>query len=222
MVIFLSGAVRKKTGRKKGKAGTRKRSTARSDRRFTIGLFAGLLLLAVSILGTAVISDHFLITTSAAVVNPVVQSYEETIKSYADRYGITEYVPLIEAVMMQESGGRGTDPMQASESGFNTQYANKPGSIQDPDYSISVGVQTLSHVLQLAECRSAADLERIRLALQGYNYGSGYITWAQERDGGYSEENAALFAEIKAGELGWDSYGDPKYAEHVLRYYTLE
>lgn len=186
-----------------------------------IGFFAGLLLLAVSILGTAVISDHFLITTSAAVVNPVVQSYEQTIEEYAEEYGIKEYVPLIEAVMMQESGGRGTDPMQASESGFNTQYANTPGSIQSPDYSIAVGVRTLSQTLELAECRSVSDMDRIRLALQGYNFGSGYITWAQERDGGYSEENAALFAEMKAEELGWDSYGDPKYAEHVLRYYTL-
>lgn len=30
------------------------------------------------------------------------------------------------------------------------------------------------------------DLDRIKLALQGYNYGSAYIDWAMERDGGYT------------------------------------
>ena len=31
------------------------------------------------------------------------------------QYGIPEYVELIKAVMMQESGGRGLDPMQAAD-----------------------------------------------------------------------------------------------------------
>lgn len=221
-MIFLSRTVGKKAVRKHSRTRSKKKKVNKNDRRFTIGLFAGLLLLAVSILGTAVVSDHFLLTTSAAVVNPVVQSYEQTITEYAEENGIREYVPLIEAVMMQESGGRGTDPMQASESGYNTLYENTPGSIRDPEYSISVGVQTLKQAISLAGCRSVSDIERIRLALQGYNYGPGYITWAQERDGGYSEENSAAFSEMKAEELGWDSYGDPKYAEHVLRYYTLQ
>lgn len=42
---------------------------------------------------------------------------------YASQYGISEYVPSIQAIMMQESGGRGTDPMQASECPYNTRYA---------------------------------------------------------------------------------------------------
>ena len=36
------------------------------------------------------------------------------------QYGIPEYVELIKAVMMQESGGRGLDPMQAAEGSFIT------------------------------------------------------------------------------------------------------
>lgn len=43
--------------------------------------------------------------------------------------------------MMQESGGRGTDPMQSSECPYNTEYPNSPGAIQDADYSINVGIQ---------------------------------------------------------------------------------
>lgn len=66
------------------------------------------------------------------------------IRQYAAQYGISEYVELIKAVMMQESGARGSDPMQASESGYNTRYPNTPGGITDPEYSIDVGIQTLA------------------------------------------------------------------------------
>ena len=41
--------------------------------------------------------------------------YKRQIQKYAKEYGIPEYVELIKAVMMQESGGRGLDPMQAAE-----------------------------------------------------------------------------------------------------------
>lgn len=40
-----------------------------------------------------------------------VLAYEETITKYATDYGIEDYVSLLEAIMMQESGGKGTDPM---------------------------------------------------------------------------------------------------------------
>ncbi len=59
----------------------------------------------------------------------------KTAKITASEFGILEYVPIIQAIMMQESGGRGTDPMQASECPYNTQYPNTPGalhSFRDP------------------------------------------------------------------------------------------
>lgn len=76
--------------------------------------------------------------------------------------------------MMQESGGRGLDPMQAA--------------------LISVEVQ------------NPIDMERIKLALQGYNFGNGYITWAKSNYGGYSYANAVEFSTMQAARLGWDSY----------------
>ena len=48
-------------------------------------------------------------------VSAEVEAYEPLIQKYAKQYGISEYVELIKAVMMQESGGRGLDPMQAAE-----------------------------------------------------------------------------------------------------------
>ncbi len=136
---------------------------------------------------------------------------------------MAQYTELILAVMMQESGGRVKDVMQASESSFNQKYPHAPGSITDPEYSIECGVQALKYVLDKAGCTGPADLGRIKLALQGYNFGSGYIDWAMERDGGYTKENAAAFSDMMCARPGWNYsvYGDKGYVDHVLRYYTI-
>ena len=102
-------------------------------------------------------------------VSPEVEAYSAVISKYAGQYGIGEYTELIKAVMMQESGGRGADPMQASESGYNKKYPHSPGSIKDPEYSIQCGVQALASSLKEARCKNPMDMDRIRLALQGYN-----------------------------------------------------
>ena len=120
---------------------------------------------------------------------------------------------------MQESAGRGTDPMQCSECPFNTDYPNTPNAIQDPEYSVEVGIKYFAHCLEEAECTGPKDMERLKLSLQGYNYGNGYITWAVENYGGYSEANALIFSQEQAAYFGWNAYGDPEYVAHVLRYY---
>lgn len=154
-------------------------------------------------------------------VSEEVEQYSPLISKYAKEYGISEYTELIKAVMMQESGGRGSDPMQASECGYNTKYPHRPGAITDPEYSIKCGVQMLASVLKAAGCKSSSDMEHIKLALQGYNFGSGYITWALEKHGGYSKANAVEFSQLQAKKLGMSAYGDPDYVEHVLRYYPF-
>lgn len=80
-------------------------------------------------------------------------------------------------IMMQESGGQGTDPMQASECPYNTQYSHSPGGITDPEYSIWVGIQNYVDCVRQAGCTSPQDLDKLKLSLQGYNYGNGYIGW---------------------------------------------
>ena len=61
----------------------------------------------------------------------------------------------------------------------------------------------------------------ISLALQGYNFGNGYISWAISHYGGYSATNAQEFSNMQARAHGWISYGDPAYVPHVLRYYPF-
>lgn len=162
--------------------------------------------------------------SNSSTVTPVsaeVEAYEPLIRQYARQYGIEEYVELIKAVMMQESGGQGTDPMQASECGYNTRYPNTPNGITDPEYSIDVGIQNLAACLREAGVESPVDMNNIKLALQGYNYGNGYISWAKENYGGYTYANAVEFSEMMAERNGWSSYGDKEYVSHVLRYYVF-
>ena len=145
-------------------------------------------------------------------------AYEETIRKYAQDYGIDDYVSLLQAIMMQESGGKGNDPMQSSESGYNTEYPQVPNGITNSEYSIQVGVHTFADCLQMAQVQNTSDMEHIYLALQGYNYGTGYITWAINNFNGYSKYNAQLFSDNKKAELHTNIYGDPLYVDHVMRY----
>ena len=184
------------------------------------GWIAVVIILIVVLLGCAV--SLFGGGSGSNAYTPVsaeVEAYEPFIQKYAKQYGIPEYVELIKAVMMQESGGRGLDPMQAAEGSFNTRYPHEPNGIKGPEYSIECGVQELKAALISAEVENPIDMEHIKFALQGYNFGNGYISWAKTNYGGYSYANAVEFSTMQASRLGWDSYGDTQYPAHVLRYY---
>ena len=184
------------------------------------GWIAVVIILIVVLLGCAV--SLFGGGSGSNAYTPVsaeVEAYEPLIQKYAKQYDIPEYVELIKAVMMQESGGRGLDPMQAAEGSFNTRYPHEPNGIKDPEYSIECGVQELKAALISAEVENPIDMEHIKFALQGYNFGNGYISWAKTNYGGYSYANAVEFSTMQASRLGWDSYGDTQYPAHVLRYY---
>jgi len=96
-------------------------------------------------------------------------AYEPILQQYADQYGMSEYVELIKAVMMQESSGLGTDPMGSSESEYNVRYPRAPNEILEPEYSIYCGVLELKDCLIETGVENPIDMENIRLALQQYN-----------------------------------------------------
>ena len=175
------------------------------------------LILIVGIIGGAAFLGN---SQSSEALSAEVLAHTPAIQKYASEFGIPEYVPAIQAIMMQESGGRGTDPMQASECPYNTQYPNTPGAIQDADYSIKVGIQYYADCVREAGCESPQDMDKLKLSWQGYNYGNGYISWALEKFGGYSEANALQFSQKQAAAHGWSGYGDPEYVPHVMRYYS--
>lgn len=159
------------------------------------------------------------LVNGTASVSPEVEAYTDVITSYAEENDILEYVTVIKCIMMAESGGKGTDVMQCSECPYNEKYSNKPNSITDADYSIEVGIKYFAQCLKDAECKSPSDIPRLSLALQGYNYGNGYISWAIKNYGGYSQANALEFSNKKKAELGTSGYGNPNYVSAVLKYY---
>lgn len=147
-----------------------------------------------------------------------VLSYMPSIQAACQKYEIPEYAYIVAAIMMQESGGNinisNGDLMQAAES-----QGWPAGTPIEPELSIDYGVKYFKSCLVAAGMPPPGDISGISLALQGYNFGAGYISWALKNYGGYTKENAIEFAQIQAASLGWNSYGDVSYVDHVLRYY---
>lgn len=112
-----------------------------------------------------------------------VEQYRPLIETYANEYGLEHEVETLLAIMMQESGGRGNDPMQASES-----LCGEVGCITEPEQSIEQGVAYFKKTLEVAE----GDL---KLAIQSYNFGVGFIPYVLEREGKYTEELAIQFSQ---------------------------
>lgn len=166
-------------------------------------------------------------------INASCEAYREEVTAAAAKYNMSDYVDLILALMMQESSGQGQDVMQSSEGAFNKKYPQTPGGITDPSYSIECGIQELKYAMDKAGVQSPTDLERIRLALQAYNFGADvYFSFMEERgENVWSAESAEAFAQMASGNTlreeddplrdpaGPWAYGDQRYPEHVLRYY---
>jgi hypothetical protein len=155
-----------------------------------------------------------------AVTEEVLQ-YKPLVEKYAEDYQIAGYVDVLLAMMMQESGGRGTDPMQSSES-----YCGQIGCIDNPELSIKQGVYYFSETLK----DSGYDLE---LAIQSYNFGRGFINYVQETSGHYTQEAAIAFSQemyenapdqsiytcLRKEAKQYDAcYGDIYYVKSVMSY----
>lgn len=169
-----------------------------------------------------------------ANVSAEVMKWEPTVRKYAQQFGVEEFVPLILCLMMQESGGRGLDPMQSSEGAFNTKYCKQPNCITDPDYSIWAGVQEFKHAIERAGVTGPGDMDHIKVALQSYNFGPGFYDYVAVNGGKYTKELAISFSQMmyqKVKHTGMyrcvrpemapyqACYGDALYVDAVLKYY---
>lgn len=75
-------------------------------------------------------------TGGYANVSAEVLAYESLIIQYAEKYGIPQFVEVIKAIMMQESGGRLLDVMQSSECAYNLDYPKRHNGITDREFII--------------------------------------------------------------------------------------
>lgn len=160
-------------------------------------------------------------TVTVPTINKQVDAFRPLVDKYAKQYGVTDHVDILLAMMMQESGGRGEDPMQSSES-----YCGKPGCITNPELSIKQGVSYFSETLKIAE-------GDVKLAIQSYNFGKGFIQYVKSHSGSYSLQAAIDFSK-KMYEAAEDKsiytclrreakqyhacYGDIYYVKDVLKY----
>ncbi|PAV31470.1 hypothetical protein CIL05_02105 [Virgibacillus profundi] len=163
--------------------------------------------------------DNFKV--SYPVISEEVENYRHIVEKYAKKFDVLAYENVLLAMMMQESGGRGNDPMQSSES-----YCGSRGCIDDPELSIKQGVYYFSKTLQDAD----DDLE---LAIQSYNFGRGFIDYVQGKSGKYTIEIAIDFSKemydkdpnkskyrcLREGARELDAcYGDIYYVRSVMEY----
>ena len=186
----------------------------------SVGWIAILIILLIALIGGIFMTGSSSSGSGNQLSQEVIE-YTPIIQKYADEYKIPHFVNALQAIMMQESGGKGNDPMQSSECSFNTRFPNAPNAITEPEYSIQVGVQNFADCLKRANCTDSLDIPLLSLAVQGFNFGNGYIEWALSNFGAYSQGNAKVFADEQARKHGWSSYGDPEYVPHVMRYYQF-
>ncbi|MET3193313.1 lysozyme family protein [Bacillus sp. OAE603] len=106
-----------------------------------------------------------------------VLKYETQIYSELQSVGLEQYTPLLLGLMMQETKGKGTDPMQASES-----LGLAKDSIKSSSKSIQQGVIHFADVYQYGK-KQGVDLETI---IQSYNMGISYIDFVKGHGGKHS------------------------------------
>lgn len=97
---------------------------------------------------------------------PEVLALKPTVEKVAKEMSIPDEVPYLLAIIMVESGGRGGDPFQSSESA-----GLPPNTITSPEQSIRQGVTHYKSCLDLANQYSIQDRKAV---LQAYNYGGGF------------------------------------------------
>ncbi|EAE7960376.1 lysozyme family protein [Listeria monocytogenes] len=156
---------------------------------------------------------------SALNISPAVEAYRSVVEKECIANDIPECVDIILAIIMQESGGSVPDVMQSSES-----KGLPPNTITAPVESIKVGVAYFSQGYKKA--RKEAKMNPKETAIQGYNYGSGFIGWAIKNGGGWTADRAVEFARIQSNGKkrsggvrdGQYAYGDQLYVQHVMAY----
>jgi hypothetical protein len=144
---------------------------------FGLGLFFLLFILSV------VVERDSNEQQKGRVLSEDVLAYRDTIEQELAKSDQESLAPLVLSVIMQESGGRGDDPMQASES-----KCGEVGCIEDPEESVAYGID---HFLRMLE---EADGEE-DVAIQAYNFGAGFIDFVKENGGAFSEDLAVRFAQ---------------------------
>lgn len=157
--------------------------------------------------------------TGTAKVNEAVLAWKPVVSQYAEEYGIAEYVDVILAIMMVESGGAGPDIMKSSES-----LGLPPNTITDPVLSIDAGVKHLAAVIKSGK-NSGLDFWT---PVQSYNFGSNFNNYVKKNGKQYTFDLASNYAKklangkkVKYSNPIADFNGNFRYAYGNMYYVML-
>lgn len=145
--------------------------------------------------------------------SPEVEAYRYYVAEKCEENDITEFTNCILAIMQVETGGTTLDPMNAGDKEFNTLYPKKRGLIEDPEYSIDVGVLEFKAILGELGIRDLAEIDNLMIAFQAYHFDRGYIDFANSH-GGYSTDSAKEY--LNQSELPY--YLRTTFATNVAAY----
>lgn len=170
---------------------------------------------------------------------PAVEAWRPTVAEACRDLGVgQEWVDLALAMMAQESGGnllvtcyngaQIQDIMQACEGAYSSWILTGA-----PEYGCAPRTARASVYAGVAEMRDnleswhaylgdfgPGDLGAVKLVVQGYNYGAGFLPWCSRH--GVTEwtlESSQRYSDMMAVQTGWGYYGTPNHALLVMRYY---
>ena len=114
-----------------------------------------------------------------------VMRWKPDVERIAKKNEIPEYVPIILAMIMVESGGKGSDILQSSESAGGNQ-----NDIKDPIKSLEQGIGYLA-----GNVRKAKELGcDMWTAVGAYNFGSNYVNYISEHGKKHSTKLADSYS----------------------------
>lgn len=166
-------------------------------------------------------------STSGMNLSPEVLEHKVIVEKYAREYDISDYVQILLAIMQVESGGKGKDVMQSSES------MGLPPNSLDTESSIKQGCKHFASLFLSANSKEVDDINAI---IQAYNYGGGYLDYLAINGKKHEFQFAEKFAHNQSGGKkvsypnpiaiavngGWRyDYGNMFYVELVKQYLTI-
>lgn len=139
-------------------------------------------------------------------VSEEVLKHRPMVEKYAKESDISEYVPILLAIIQVESGGTMEDVMQSSES------AGLPPNSLSTEASIKQGCFYFATLVKRSK-ELGCDQESI---IQAYNYGGGYLDHVAKNGKKHSLTLAESFSKEKSGGRKVD-YPNPIAIPSLLR-----
>ena len=152
-------------------------------------------------------------------LSPNVLRWTSLVEEEAKKQEMTDYIPLILAIIQVESGGAGTrDIMQSSESaGHGMNY------FTTEQQSVKQGISYLKRIVEKATDIGNGYQNNIKVLAQSYNFGIGFLDYLAKNKAYYNVSTAAEYSKtVVAPSLGNNNGQTYKYSNSISKTYGNE